>query len=682
MRHNFCGFKKYISVLAVSSLILCGCNNKKSIDEINGSSDKSIQDTKSNVTSEGTSDYASMKLDTKVTKDEYDDGSAFSEFNVTGISLSDNEIIISGDGASSSCSVVTVSKEGVYRISGSLTEGCIVVDAADSYVNLIFDNVNLYSSKGSPVYVEDAKKVLITLADGSDNSLTDKTANSSAEDNSENESSTAAIYSKDNLTIGGSGTLNITGNCNGVISKNQLKVMSGKINIDVANNALRGKEYVTLYDGTFKINAGNNAIKSYTDNTETAGFVKILGGTYDINADDNGIYGEYLTEIGGGTLNITTDNKKGIKSCYSILITGGNININSKDDAIHSDGDVNISGGKLTINTEDDAVHAENSLTISDGEYNIQSCYEGFEAPSITLSGGTGTLVARDDGINANGGGNEFGGGMGRPGGGMERPDGNMERPDGGKFPEGNRFPDGEFNSPNTENAPDNNDSVNNNTATAPANNENNRPGKPENGTVESQDNNNQGKVNTGNNMVESIITISGGTHKIYADGDGIDSNGKIIMTGGFVEVHGPTNNGNGALDYDESFTITGGTLLAAGSSGMAQSVTPDGCYALMVNFNLAQSKGTVVTIDDKGGNQVANFTSEKTFSNIVVCTPKLTSGEYSLLTDGNSLCTFTISEASTGITSDGSPYSGGSGFGGGHGGGGRFENTPPANKQ
>ena len=675
MRHNSLIIKKYISVLAVSALILCGCNNTKSIDETNGSSDTNIQDTNNETSGDVTSDYASMKLNTKVTSDKYDDGSAFSDFDVCTISLSDNEIKISGDGASSLSSVVTVSKEGVYRISGSLTEGCIVVDAADSYVNLIFDNVNLHSSKGSPVYVEDAKKVLITLADGSDNSLTDKTANSSAEDNSENESSTAAIYSKDNLTIGGSGTLNITGNCNGVISQNQLKVMSGIINIDVANNALRGKEYVTVYDGTFKIKAGNNAIKSYTDNTETAGFIKILGGTYDINAADNGIYGEYLTEIAGGMLNITTDNKKGIKSCYSLLISGGTININSKDDAIHSDGDINIAGGNLTINTEDDAVHAENSLTISDGEYNILSCYEGFEAPSITLSGGIGTLVAKDDGINASGGGNEFGGGMGRPGGGMERPKD-------GEFPGGNRLPDSDINSPDTENVPGNKDSVNDNTTASPANNENSRPEKPENSTVESQDNN-TGKDNTDNNMIESIITISGGNHIIYADGDGIDSNGKIIMTGGFVEVHGPANNGNGALDYNESFTITGGTLLAAGSSGMAQFVTPDGCYALMVNFNSTQPKGTIVTINDKSGSQVVSFTSEKNFSNIVVCSPNLSSGEYSLLTDSNSLCTFTISEASTGITSDGSPYSGGGGFGGGHGnGGGRFENNPPADER
>lgn len=602
-------FSKIIPALLISSMILTGCNGNTKIGNTQPNSqgsqtEQSGEGDQSSKTPLGGSDktelpldYDTLNIDTTLSLSEYDDGSGFINMSETKISLSDSEIKIDGAGASANAKALTISSEGIYRISGKLSDGTITINAKDAHVNIILDGADISSSTGSPINVEDAKKVLITLEKNTSNKINDNTPASSSDDSSDT-SSTAAIFSKDDLTIGGQGELTIAGNSNGIVSKDKLKLLSGEYNIDVKNNAIRGKECVAIYDGTYNITAGNNGIKSYTDATDTAGFIKISGGTIKLSASDNGIHGEYLTEITGGTLDISTENKKAIKSDYNVSIEGGTITIDSKDDAINSAGDVNIKDGKLTINAKDDAIHADRSLTISGGEYQIESCYEGLEALYITLSGGEGVLHASDDGMNANGAERGFGGGRGPMGGDNGQNDANSQT----------------------------------------------------------------------TNDVTSLITISGGKHYIYADGDGVDSNGNINMTGGYVEVYGPTSNNNAALDYGGNFTMSGGTILAAGSSGMAQTVSPVNCYAVMINFNQTQTKGTKIKLKDSTSTEIISFSPQKNFTNIVICSPSLSAKEYSLHADDTTLCTFTIADASTKINSDGSQYSGGNGFGGGRG--------------
>ncbi len=622
-------------LLCLTASLLAGCSDK-------APEHASAEETASAVTPSGSlaqgnagetvpvtdsSAYGSMTVDTDLSVSQYDDGSGFSDMEETEIVFSDSGAQISGSGASAEGNRITVSQEGVYRIGGSCPEGQIYVNAGDSdHIRLILDGVSLASSNGAPIYVENAKKVLLTLADGTTNEIVDTTPDASGEETDPSDDGTetpspAGIYSRDDLTVGGTGTLNIQGNTNGLVTKDKLKILSGTLNITAGNNGIRGNECVAVYDGTITVNAANDGIKSYTSNEATCGFVTVRGGTVTVTASGDGIHGEYMVDIQGGELDITagggsqaapahtsdfeqggwgfgpdasetTDSvsQKGIKSDYRILLSDGKATVDSADDAVHANGTVILSGGTWTLSTGDDGIHADSELTVSGGKYDIIKSYEGLEGVVITVSGGEGTIVASDDGVNANSDDSGFDGGWGF-------------------------------------------DSV----------------------------------------SASTMLTVSGGSLRISADGDGLDSNGKVSMSGGTVIVNGPANSGNGALDYAGSFQITGGTLIAAGASGMAQSVTPSGCYALMITWPSLLSAGTEVRLTDRSGNEVFSFAPEKSYNSIVICSPALSAFDYVLYSGTEKQCEFTVTDAATSISSDGSTYSG-MGHGGGMGNGGGMD--------
>lgn len=177
--------------------------------------------------------------------------------------------------------------------------------------------------------------------------------------------------------------------------------------------------------------------------------------------------------------------------------------------------------------------------------------------------------------------------------------------------------------------------------------------------------------INAANEEVATHeIVINGGNIYMDSTGDGIDSNGSITMTGGTVMVNGPTNDGNGALDYDSTFDVNGGTLWVAGSSGMAQSTSVTSTQnSLMVIFDSQQAAGTTFTLTDESGAIILEATPTKQYSSILVSSPDLaTDGVYNVSADGTQLCSVTISTAVTSISSDGSEASVGM-MGGGMGG-------------
>lgn len=151
------------------------------------------------------------------------------------------------------------------------------------------------------------------------------------------------------------------------------------------------------------------------------------------------------------------------------------------------------------------------------------------------------------------------------------------------------------------------------------------------------------------------ILIINGGNIVIDADADGLDSNGAIEMNGGTVYILGPTDNGNGALDYDETFSMNGGTLLAFGSQGMAQNVSSGTQNAVLIGFSVQQAANSTFSLLDANGNTIAEFTPSKVYSTVVVSTPELQlDGEYSYTINGNQEGSFTLSQSilSTGTTS------------------------------
>ena len=479
----------------------------------------------------------------------------------TMISFDGDSINIDGDGATTQDTTLTINSEGTYVLNGTLDDGQVIINASkDALVRLVLNDVTISNSDGATIHSMQARKVIVILADESENSLSDGENYTTLE-----EEPNAALFSKDDLTINGTGTLQVTGNYeNGISTKDNLIIVSGTINVTSVNNAIRGTDSVTIYDGTLNLTAGNDGIQSSKNDDTTKGWIKVIDGIFIINASNDAIQAETTIDISGGdytiisglgstsipTATTDSDSYKGIKAAGNITISGGTFVIDSSDDTIHSDENITISGGDLTLSSGDDGVHANSDLLISDTKINIKTSYEGLEGSTVTIKNGDIYILATDDGINAAGGSDSNG--------------------------EGGFSPD------------------------------------------------------TFNQSVkgEYYINIEGGTIEVNASGDGIDSNSDINMSGGTLYVSGPTNDGDAALDYDGTFTMSGGTIIAVGTSGMAETPSTTSSQAsLIVYFTSSQSAGSTIEIRDASGKTLASYTPEKNFQSAVFSTSGMAVG-------------------------------------------------------
>ena len=281
--------------------------------------------------------------------------------------------------------VIHITAGGTYVISGTLNDGSIRVEAGEEQVHIVLNGVNITCGNGAPFYANNGKKTVVTLAEGSVNTLTDsqnyeyavtKTDSDTGEETGE---PNAAMFSKKALTINGSGTLTVNGNFNnGITCKDDLKIMNGNITVTAQNHGIRGNDSVAVRSGTIDVIAPGDGIKSTKTGNALKGYVYIEGGMININAGDDGIQAETL-----------------------LMIAGGEINIVSSDDAMHSDGNLAVSDGKISIRAKDDALHSDSVLKISGGSITVTESYEALEALTIDISGGTMHVRASDDGVNA-----------------------------------------------------------------------------------------------------------------------------------------------------------------------------------------------------------------------------------------------------------------------------------------
>ncbi len=545
------------------------------------------------VTSDGTTlitdasdlDYSDMFTDRDLSG-EYDEAEA------TVITLSDSGITVSGDGAEAEGTTLTITAAGTYIVRGTLSDGQIIVEADDENdkIQIVLDGVTITNDDSACILIKSADKVFVTLAEGTENSLSDTGAEYVQADDSMTVD--AVIFSKSDLVLNGSGSLTVTANYNhGIVSKDDLKV---------------------------------------------------TGGTYEVSAAGKGIVGKDSVRIADGVLTIT-----------------------SEDDAIHSSNDgesgkgyVYIEGGNITISSGDDGIHAATALIIEDGEINILKSYEGLEGDTVDIDGGNIVVNASDDGINAaistssDDAENGFAEG-GFPGGnfgdGSMPTDGEMpEMPTDGEMPE---MPtDGEM--PEMTEAQEND-------STSDTQTDKSAFGKGNRSDRDFSSGGGQmggGQMGFGMMDVQSAcyIHITGGNVTVNADGDGVDSNGSLIVDGGTIIIYGPTNSANGAIDIGTTAVVNGGTVLAAGASGMAETFSSDSAqYSFLYTFSGTVDAGTEVTIQDSNGNVVATVTPEKSFSCIVVSTEDLQSGEYTI-TAGSVSETFTLESTSTTVGTSG----------------------------
>ncbi len=502
--------------------------------------------------------------------------------SATKIDLHGSSAAIDGSGASAANSTVTITAAGTYILSGTLSDGQIIVSAGQKdKIHLVLSGVTLACSNSAPIYTKQAAKTIVTLAEGTTNSVSDGATYKNA---SEEGAPDAVIFSQSDLTINGTGNLIVNGKYkNGIGTKDDLVITGGTINVTAANDGLRGRDSVAVKDGTLTIQTKNDGIQSNNNEDKDKGWISLDGGTFTINADKDCIQAETILQINGGKFSLTsgggaitnskahndlpgggisktaateeeTESTKALKAGTGVGISNGVLTIDSADDAIHSNVDVAIKGGTLNISTGDDAIHADSHVSIDGGTIKAVKSYEGLEGAFITINGGNISLVTSDDGINAAGGNDGSGQQQGR-----------------------DNFAAGDYE-----------------------------------------------------------VRITGGNVYIDAAGDGLDSNGSLNIDGGTIIVNGPTNNGNGPLDYNGTSKITGGVLVAAGSSGMAQA--PEGSSSqnsLMVCYSTVKKAGTLVNLSDEDGNSLLTFAPPKDYQSIVISTPKLQQGKTYTLSSG-----------------------------------------------
>lgn len=300
----------------------------------------------------------------------------YSEAESTLVTLQDGETSINGDGAKVEDNIVTISEEGTYILSGSLSNGQIVVDASDdAKIQIVLNGVDISNESSAAIYVKNADKVFITTANGSENTLSVTGEYVAIDDNSID----AAIFAKSDLTLNGAGTLTINADYgHGVVSKDDLVVTCGAYEITSASSALSGKNSVRIADGTFVITAEEDGIHSENTDDTTLGFVYIAGGTFSISAGDDGIHAETSVTILGGTLDIT----KSYEAIEGLTI--------------------DISGGDITVTASDDGLNAAGGNDGSGGEG--KAAMQAVDGCLITISGGNLTINASGDGIDSNGG--------------------------------------------------------------------------------------------------------------------------------------------------------------------------------------------------------------------------------------------------------------------------------------
>lgn len=592
--------KEVLLFLMMGTLMLSGCNAKTE------------KNTQQNTESSNTVSTSVTEIDTSEMFSERDKEVGYEESESTVILLADNGSSCESDAVSITENTVTIKDEGTYILSGSLSNGMVVVEAEDTdKIQLVLNGVSISNAQSAALYIHSADKVFVTTASGTENILENNGTYTAIDENNID----AAVFSKSDLTFNGEGTLTITTQeGHGIVSKDDLVLTSGTYVITSASYGISGKDSVRIANGSYNIVSGKDGIHAENTEDSSLGFVYLAGGTFDITSQQDGISasawlqaeeGTYTILTGAGSANVQSQNSgdrkpmeqtfqeeteenttsmKGMKAATQLLIKGGIYVIDTEDDTLHSNGNIAISGGTYTLSSGDDGIHADSNVTISGGNIDIAKSYEGIEGLSIDITNGEISVVASDDGMNAAGGNDSSG----------------LEGPGSG----GDQFA-------STEGA---------------------------------------------------YIHIAGGVLHVNASGDGIDSNGDITVSGGETYLTGPTNSGNGTLDYSGSAVVTGGVFAASGSSGMAQNFDSSSTQGVMMVNVEEQEANTDIVLLNSNGDEILSWTAEKEYSSVIVSSPDIKNGETYTIKAGTTEQSITMDSLVYGNNSQGERFPGNGG--------------------
>lgn len=560
-----------------------------------------------------------MTLDTSDMFTERDLEGTYDESDAITISLNENSVAASDESVQIDGQTVTITEEGVYVFSGTLSDGQVIVDADDSAkVQIVLNGCDITCENSAAIYVKSADKVFLTLADGTTNTLT----NTDAYETDGDEEIDAVIYAKDDLTINGTGALTIqAANGDGIDAKDDLKLVNATLSVEAANHAIDANDSIRINSGTYTLTAGKDGL--HVSNDE--------------------------------------DGEKGY-----LYIADGNFTISCESDGMDATGMIQIDGGKMDIAAGDDGLHSDAKLLINGGTITVSESYEGLEGYDIIINDGEIDITSDDDGINAtsgNGGGmmggfgqgGQGGFGQGGPGGfgqddqtgseqgGQNRPE-KGARPDRGQMPQDGEMPE------NTElqdgEMPENME--------PPQSGEMPESMEPPQGEEMLQDTESADLAAEASSEQEEAgitytgdvdLAINGGVIRINAEGDGIDSNGTITITGGETYIDGPSNGGNGSMDVGDGYeaTITGGIVVAAGADGMAETFGSDSTQGAILQS--VDSTTGDVTLTDSDGNVIVSFSPTKTYSSVLISSPEIEQGETYTLTTGTTTTSIEMTE-------------------------------------
>lgn len=638
------------SITLISALLFTGCSTVNAGIESGdiGSKETSSDNTGDSAASENSADDSANRISASDVFSDRDLETGYDEGSAAVIKLNGKSASCDSDAVKISGSKITITDEGTYIISGTLQDGMVVVDAGKSdKIQIVLNGAEISNSTSAALYVLKADKVFVTTAEKSENTLSNGGAYKAIDENNID----SVIYSKEDLTLNGEGSLTINAKAgHGIVSKDSLVLTSGEYSITAENHGLSGKDDVSVADGSYKIVSGKDGIHAENTDDESLGFVYIKDGTFDITSEGDGISGAAFGQIENGSFTIKTGGGseaaeakteqkqdaphnhgsgmrdarnpeqqadsadrpssvpsgrpdmpsdmpsgrpdmpsdesegktdipsdkseesnsndtvsiKGIKASGNLYLDGGEFEIDSEDDSLHSNNNIMITKGTYKLASGDDGIHADSDVAISDGTVNISQCYEGIEGKIINISGGDISLVSSDDGLNASGGadGSGYGG-------------------------RGDSFAASD----------------------------------------------------------DVFISISGGTIYIDASGDGVDSNGNLTVSGGQTYVSGPSNSGNGALDYNGEANISGGTFAAASASGMAQNFGTSSTQGAMLVSTENGASGDEISLTDSDGNVLVSWKVEKDYSCVNISCPELVKGETYTLTTGSAVNEITMSD-------------------------------------
>ena len=492
---------------------------------------------------------------------------SYDESQATQVTLADQTATVTGQGASFSAQTLTITQGGTYVLTGSGKNLKLVVEAADTdQVHLVFQNLTL-EGEGTLLQINKAQEVVISLAEGSQNALTESQA-------SDDEKVKATIHSQVPLTLNGTGNLTLTAlTKNALEVEDDLKVLGGTYTVKAANHGFKAEGALAIEAATLTIEAGKDGLHAEHDEMTERANISLNPTQLSIAATEDGVDAGNELTIKGGTITVS-QSEEGLEARV-IRQLGGDVTIKSSDDGVNaSAGSSNKTSDTSATSKTTDASATSNSADTSSSA--SQATTDSATA-STSASQATADSAAGSQADQANKDKNAT----------PPSPPAGQAPPQGGQPPQNGQGPGG----------------------------------MPPGGQEESDP--------------SLQIILKGGTLTIDAEGDGIDSNGTVTISGGSLVVNGSVQGGNGPLDAAGDITITGGTVWALGTSDMLQGFA-QGSTQASITANIAGTAGQTLIILDANGKEVARQTASKDFQAVIMSSADLVDGQtYTIQVEG-----------------------------------------------